>query len=205
MKHTQARQGDAPIVVIAGALFVALILGAGAFGYARYSALRRRAVDAMRAEEMARMRAEEAKAAAQRANANPATQPSPVPAWVVAIHKGDAELARSEYSHARSLYEEGMVDAGTPTDEGTRAIVHDAYVALARVMSMMSTGRTSPSCDARELTPQEAEEYRSTAFAMLERARDLGWKDRAAAEAEKDFEPISKDPRWQKLLDTLGH
>ncbi len=202
MQHVRARRGDAPAGALTAVLVVAMAFVAGAFVFARRSAEMRRATKAMRLEQETRA----AQAAARAAAGKGATQTSPVPAWVVAIHKGDAELARADYSRACSLYEEGMVDAGVDagSDEGTRSIVRDAYFNLARVMSMMSTGRTSPSSDARALTPEEAEELRAKAFKMLEKARNLGWKDRAAAEAEKDFEPISKDPRWQKLLETLG-
>ncbi len=204
MQHTKARRGDAPVALIAAGLALVMAVGAGTFLFARRSATQRQMAEAMRAEEMARSQA--AARAQEAARKDHASVGTSKPEWTAPIEKGDASLGRREYSYARASYEEGIVASGVDasSDGDDRLIVSGAHYSLARVLSMMSTGAHLPG-DTRTLTAAEAEELRSKAFKMLEKARDLGWKNRAAAEAESDFAPISKDPRWQKLLDSLGH
>lgn len=204
MQHTRVRRGDAPVVMIAAGLALVMVVGAVGFLFARRSADQRRMAEAMRAEEMARAQAAaRVEEATRKGSSSGGTSK---PEWIAPIEKGDASLGRHEYSYARAFYEEGIVNSGVvaSSDGDDRLIVSGAHYSLARVLSMMSTGAHLPG-DTRTLAAAEAEEFRTKAFKMLEKARDLGWKNRATAEAETDFAPISKDPRWQKLLDSLGH
>jgi len=199
------RQGGAGLV--AGcAILVLLLAGMTAFMVTRQTSdVRKQAeIEAARAREVA------SRAAAARSSMPGATpiRPDPggtaKPEWVTSIKNGDAALARRDYAAARQAYEDGIVNSelDVDSDEQAKSIVRGACYDLARVFSMLSTGSFTSNM-ARSLSPADAEDLRTKAFKMLEKARGLGWCDSAGAQAESDLKPLRSDPRWRKLLDSL--
>ncbi len=121
------------------------------------------------------------------------------------LRAGDAEVAAGRYAAARRLYAEGLrrIAGGEEAGVDREALVRARYNA-ACVESLAAAGMNGPDAPPRPLEEAAARTRRDAAFAHLQKAVELGWRDRDHLEKDPDLAPLRDDARWRALLASLG-
>ncbi|GEM_PF-2780379 len=104
-------------------------------------------------------------------------------AWLAALHQAEQELENGELERANADLRRLIGNAGVADDEVTKLNLQEAYYCAARAQAKLSNP--------------------DTAFADLQRAIDLGFRDQLRMQTEADLTSLKKDPRWKKMLDRL--
>jgi len=84
-------------------------------------------------------------------------------------------------------------------DARVRAILSEAYFALASIRCCAAVGKAGPAAQPRPVPAEEAVRCRDEAFHLLDRARELGLDPRRLS-SDPQLEPLRVDPRWPGWL-----
>ena len=108
------------------------------------------------------------------------------PAWVSALRQAQRELENQEYERAEANLRKAISGsgAGADCDAVANPYLQEAYVCAARAQAKLSNP--------------------DLAFANLEHAISLGFRDSLRLLAESDLASLRKDPRWKKTMDRLS-
>lgn len=120
----------------------------------------------------------------------PLIEPFPVggkePAWIAALRQAQRELANEEFERADANLRKVIAESGAGADcnEATNPYLQEAYFCAARAQAKLANP--------------------NLAFANLEQAIGLGFRDALRLQAEPDLATLKKDPRWKKIVDRLN-